>query len=69
MPMVHVSLEGSSQSPGDQAHMVRKAPDLSAGVTVTHNAWYFSQQQWRFLSYGFLFFFFFFKIEKEVRDA
>lgn len=56
--MVHVSLEGSSQSPGDQAHTVRKAPDPSAGVTVTHNAWYFSQQQWRFLSYGFLFFFF-----------
>lgn len=69
--MVHVSLEGSSQSPGDQAHTVRKAPDLSAGVTVTYNAQYFSQQQWRFLRYGFLFFsfFFFFKIEKEVRDT
>lgn len=51
--MVHITLEGSSQSPGDQAHMVWKAPGLSAGVTVTYNAQYLSQQQWRFLSYGF----------------
>ena len=54
--MVHITLEGSSQSPGDQAHMVRKAPGLSAGVTVTYNAQYLSQQQWRFLSYGFFLF-------------
>lgn len=54
--MVHITLEGSSQTPGDQAHMVRKAPGLSAGVTVTDNAQYFSQQQRRFLSYGFFLF-------------
>lgn len=51
--MVPVSVEGSSQAPGDQAHVVRKAPGLSAGVTVTYNAQYLSQQQRRFLSYGF----------------
>lgn len=56
IPVVHMTLEGSSQSPGDQAHTVRKAPGLSAGVTVTYNAQYFSQQQWRFLSYGFFLF-------------
>lgn len=56
--MVPVTGEGSSQSPGDQAHMVRKAPGLSAGVTVTYNAQYLSQQQRRFLSYGFFFFLF-----------
>lgn len=54
--MVPITLQGSSQSPGDQAHMVRKAPGLSAGVTETYNAQYFSQQQWRFLSYGFFLF-------------
>lgn len=43
--MVHISLEGNSQSPGDQAHVVQKAPGLSAGVTVTYNTQYFSQQQ------------------------
>lgn len=58
--MVHISLEGNSQSPGNQAHVVQKAPGLSAGVTVTYNTQYFSQQQWRFLSYGFSFSFFFF---------
>lgn len=56
IPVVHITLEGSSQSPGDQAHMVWKAPGLSAGVTVTYNAQYFSQQQQRFLSYGFFLF-------------
>lgn len=64
--MVPIPVEGSSQSPGDQAHTVRKAPGLSAGVTVTYHAQYLSQQQRRFLSYGF---FFFFKIHKEVRDV
>lgn len=63
--MVPIPVEGSSQSPGDQAHTVRKAPGLSAGVTVTYNAQYLSQQQRRFLSYGF----FFFKIQKELRDV
>lgn len=57
--MVPITVEGSSQSPGDQAHTVRKAPGLSAGVTVTYNAQHLSQQQQRFLSFSVMAFFFF----------
>lgn len=66
--MVPISVEGSSQSPGDQAHTVRKAPGLSAGLAVTYDAQHLSQQQQRrFLSFSVMAFFSFFLFQDTER--
>lgn len=63
--MVCITLEGSSQSPGDQAHVVWKAPGLSAGVTVTYTTSISPSSSGGFSVMAF----FFLKIQEEVRDA